>query len=227
MKDLLGMSELFDVADTVQLLFRMAVLFFFVGIVIRSYSKRYHGSEHVFTYWLFAIVTFCIAFLLRKVPMELGFALGLFAVFGVLRYRTESIGIKDLTYLFVVIGLALINALSNKKISFGELMLVNVSISGGVQILESMRVSQKETFVRVVYDRVALLAPDSEDALLADLQTRTGIPLTRFVIQEIDLLKDTVEILVFFNSGPKLRTSRASAPAPSFDLRNADLQKVV
>ncbi len=205
MKNYLGIDGLFDGADTLRFVLRMALMLVFVGIVIRSYSRKYHGSEHVFTYWLFSLVTFSIAFLLRKVPMELGFALGLFAVFGVLRYRTESIAIKDLTHLFVVIGLALINALSNKKITLSELLVANIAISGAVWILESLRTSKKEAFARITYDRVALLSPDRYDDLLADLQSRTGLPLTRFVIEEVDLLRDTVAVVVFFDAGPKYR----------------------
>ncbi len=205
MNDYLGIDKLVDGNDAIRLILRLAIMLFFVGIVIRSYVRKYHGSEHVFTYWLFSLVTFSIAFLLRKVPMELGFALGLFAVFGVLRYRTESIGIKDLTHLFVVIGLALINALSNKKISLAELMIVNGAIAGAVWLLESSRTARKEAFARIVYDRVALLSPERHDELLRDLQERTQMPLTRFVVEEIDLLRDTVEIIVFFDAGPKYR----------------------
>jgi Domain of unknown function (DUF4956) len=205
MNDYLGIENFYDGQDAMRLIFRLAFMLVFVGIVIRSHSRRYHGSDHVFTYWLFSIVTFSIAFLLRKVPMELGFALGLFAVFGVLRYRTESIAIKDLTHLFVVIGLSLINALSNKKISFVELLIVNCTITGAVWLLESFKTARKEAFARIVYDKVALLDPARHDDLLRDLKERTQLPLTRFVIEEIDLLRDTVEIIVFFDAGPKYR----------------------
>lgn len=205
MNDYLGIEKFIDGNDAIRLILRLAIMLVFVGLVIRSYLRKSHASEHVFTYWLFSIVTFSIAFLLRKVPMELGFALGLFAVFGVLRYRTESIGIKDLTHLFVVIGLALINALANKKISLAELLIVNCAIAGAVWFLERSKSTRKEAFARIVYDRVALLAPERHDELLRDLQERTQIPLTRFVIEEIDLLRDTVEIIVFFDAGPKYR----------------------
>jgi hypothetical protein len=199
MKDLLGLDVLFDGPDTVRLLFRLCLVVVFTAIVIRgAYSRRNHSVDHVFTYWLFSLVTFSIAFLLRKVPMELGFALGLFAVFGVLRYRTESIAIKDLTYLFVVIGIALINALANKKISFSELMLVNAVISGATYFLEGSGRSQEGSLL-LTYDRVDRLAPNQREDLMAELSRRLNLPLTRIVVHEADMLKDTAKISVFFS----------------------------
>lgn len=196
----LGMDAFLDGSDTFRLVTRLALMLLFVGLVIRSYVRRYHSNELAFTYWAFATVTFCIAFLLRKVPMELGFALGLFAVFGVLRYRTESIAIKDLTYLFIVIGLALVNALANKKISLLELLIVNVVVSGGVWILESRPMVRRETSLLIVYDKIPLLAPSRRAELLKDLAARTGIPIHRMDIQEVNLLRDTVNIIVHFDA---------------------------
>lgn len=196
----LGMDAFLDGSDTFRLVTRLALMLLFVGLVIRSYVRRYHSNELAFTYWAFATVTFCIAFLLRKVPMELGFALGLFAVFGVLRYRTESIAIKDLTYLFIVIGLALVNALANKKISLLELLIVNVVVTGGVWLLESRPMVRRETSLLIVYDKIPLLAPSRRAELLNDLAARTGIPIHRMDIQEVNLLRDTVNIIVHFDA---------------------------
>lgn len=196
----LGMDAFLDGSDTFRLVTRLSIMLLFVGLVIRSYVRRYHSNELAFTYWAFATMTFCIAFLLRKVPMELGFALGLFAVFGVLRYRTESIAIKDLTYLFIVIGLALVNALSNKKISLLELLIVNCVVTGGVWLMESRPMVRRETSLLIVYDKIPLLAPSRRAELLRDLATRTGIPIHRFDIQEVNLLRDTVNIMVHFDA---------------------------
>lgn len=202
MMDYLGFQEGYDGSDTVRLVFRLLLEVIFAAVVIRgSYSRRHHNAEHVFTLWLFSVVTFCICFLLRKVPMELGFALGLFAVFGVLRYRTESIAIKDLTYLFVVIGLALINALSNKKISLSELVVVNLAIVGTVVILERPWAVHEGT-MRMVYDQVDLLGPHHRPKLLEELSTRMDVPVTRVVVHTVDLLRDTAELSIFFNVPP-------------------------
>jgi Domain of unknown function (DUF4956) len=214
MMDYLGFQEGFDSSDTAKLFFRLILEVLFAAIVIRgSYSRRHHNAEHVFTLWLFSIVTFCIAFLLRKVPMELGFALGLFAVFGVLRYRTESIAIKDLTYLFVVIGLALINALSNKKISFAELAVVNMAIVGAVVILERPWAVHEGT-IRMLYDKVDLLGPQHRPRLLEELSVRMDVPVTRVVVHNVDLLRDTAELSIFFDVPPMKSPGPASRCSP-------------
>lgn len=195
----LGFEKLFDANDTVQLLFRLALECVFAYIVInRVFSRRYKNFDHVFTLWLFSIVTFSIAFLLRKVPMELGFALGLFAVFGVLRYRTESIGVKDLTYLFVVIGLALINALSNKKISLTELVIVNFTIIASVFLIDGSHRRTHEQRLEVTFDRVDLLGPEKRPELMAELGRRLSLTPTRVVVNQVDLLRDVALIQVYF-----------------------------
>lgn len=214
LEDYLGFEKIFDTDDTTQLLFRMAIEFIFAYVVInRVYCRRYQSSDHVFTFWLFSIVTFSIAFLLRKVPMELGFALGLFAVFGVLRYRTESIGVKDLTYLFIVIGLALINALANKKISLTELMIVNTTISAAVFLIDGSHRDTHEHRLAVTFDRVDLLGADKRPELIAELSRRLSLSPTRVEVIEVDLLRDIARLSVYFQAtGPQARSIPPSAP---------------
>src|SRR6185436_16668762 len=100
----------------------------------------------------------------------LGFAMGLFAVFGILRYRTESIEVRDLTYLFVVIGLAVLNALVTPDVSLGQLLLVNTVIVGMVAALEAAPFSRREASRRVLYDRLELLTSTRAGELIADLR---------------------------------------------------------
>ena len=137
MSELLGLAELLDIRDFTKLVGRLSIdLVFSMLVTVGVYHRRHQNRELVFTCILFNLVTFLLCFLLRKTPIELGFALGLFAVFGILRYRTEPIQIRDLTYLFVVIGIAILNAVSNKKVSFAELMLVNSVVVGAAALLE-------------------------------------------------------------------------------------------
>lgn len=204
MREYLGLQTMADGQDATRLILRILLMLVFLTIVIKgAYGRRRHSTDMVFTYWLFGIVTFSISFLLRKVPMELGFALGLFAVFGVLRYRTESIAVKDLTYLFVVIGIALINALANRKISFVEMVIVNGAISLATVCLEHIELvnikrKPREGSIILTYDRVDMLAPSQRKALLSELSKRLNIPLTRVEVHNANLLRDTAKISVFF-----------------------------
>ena len=91
--------ELFDKQDLIKLLFKFAINLGFLVIIVRYiYYKTKDEKDYVFTFFMFNILTFLICYLLRKVPIEMGFALGLFAVFGILRYRTETVPIRQMTY---------------------------------------------------------------------------------------------------------------------------------
>lgn len=169
-------------------------------IIVRLvYHRLYHNRDYVFTYLLLNVVTFSLAFLMSKVSIELGLALGLFGVFGILRYRTEAIQVRDLTYLFVVIGLALVNALSSgQRVSLAELLTVNVVIVGAVCVLEAAAFSSRQEFRLVLYDRLDLLGPSSAGALLEDLRARTHLPIEHYEIGDVDLLRDTANIVVHY-----------------------------
>ncbi len=202
MNDLLGMDGVVDWPDLFQLLARFALdLAFTAFIVVGVYYRLYRSREFVFTYFIFNIITFSLCVLLRKVPMELGFALGLFAVFGILRYRTEEIRMRDLTYLFIVIGVAILNAVVNKKVSLFEVIAVNAIIAGFTGGLELGKRSRSHGSTPMLYDNLELLRLDRKTDLLADLSTRTGFDVIRVQVHRIDLLRDAAEITIFYQ-GP-------------------------
>jgi len=204
MHELIGVETLFDSDDFFKLASRLLLDLFFVTIVVMGVYRRLYGrGEYVLTYFLFNVITFMLCFLLRKVPIELGFALGLFAVFGILRYRTEPIRIRDLTYLFVVIGLAILNAVANKKVSLAELLLVNGVIVGLTCILELAPLIGREESRTVTYDNVELLRANDQPALLEDLRARTGLNVKRISVGDLDLLRDTAKITVFYSKRGK------------------------
>jgi hypothetical protein len=178
----------------------------FTAVVVRLvYYRLYRDRDYVFTYFLINLVTFSLAYLLSNVPIELGFALGLFAVFGILRYRTEAIKVRNLTYLFVVIGIALLNALANGGITLAELLIANAAIVGTVTVLEVAPFSVREESRLVHYDRLDLLGPGDTAALLEDLRKRTHLPVERFEIGDVDLLRDAALITIHYRSEPPVR----------------------
>jgi hypothetical protein len=211
------MTELFGAplvpsADTlVSLLARLALNLLFTVVTVRVvYSRLYHQRDYIFTYLILNVVTFSLAFLLSKAPIGLGSAFGLFAVFGILRYRTEGIQVRNLTYLFVVIGIALLNALANEDISLVELLIVNIVIVGAVAALEAASFSGREESRQVLYDRLDLLSPDASAALLKDLRDRTRLPVERFEIGDVDLLRDSANITVYFPVSTRHSSGRSS-----------------
>lgn len=168
-----------------------------VGILIRLiYFRIYRTSEYFFTFFIFNLIIFLITFLLNKVEMSMGAAFGLFAVFSMLRYRTEGISIKDMTYLFLVIAMGLITAIG--KGNWDELSLLNGIILLFTFMLESNLLFRKEESRLIVYDNMELVKPENRTLLKEDLESRTGLKINRIGVSKVDFLRDTAQIRVFF-----------------------------
>lgn len=199
MTELFDLHEsIFDTEGSIRFILRLGIDLFFASIVTFAvYMKRYGRNEYLFTYIMFNVITFTLCFSLRQVPIELGFALGLFAVFGILRYRTEPIRIHDLTYLFIVIGIGIYNAVANNQVSLGELILVNGVISGLPGLLESRLQLHQFSSMNIVYDDIAQLNA-SKESFTEELSKRTGKSVQRYRINNIDLLRETIDITVIY-----------------------------
>ena len=199
MSELLGTSSLVDWAGLGVLVSRLALDLGFATIVIRLvYYRLYANREYVFTYFLFNVITFAMCLLLRKVPTHFGLALALFGVFGILRYRTEQIRIRDLTYLFVVIGIGVLNAIADKSVSVAELLVVDATIVALTAFLELGASSRGERSTLMVYDQLELLRPGNEAKLVADISAKTGLSVLRVEVNRFDLLRDAAEITLFY-----------------------------
>jgi hypothetical protein len=197
--EIFGFGELVDGPKLLELFVRLGLDLAMAFIVIQVvYSRLYRNREYIFTYYLFNVITFVLCLVLRQIPIELGFALGLFAVFGILRYRTEPIGIRNLTYLFIVIGIAIVNSVANGTISVAELLTVNGVIVGLTATLELSSASRNLMSTPMIYDKLLLLRPGSEATLRADLRERTGLDVVRVEVNRLDMLRDAAEINVYY-----------------------------
>ena len=192
--------DFFDLEDFSKLLFKFGINFIFLIIIVRLiYYRVKDDKDYVFTYIMFNILTFFICFLLRKVPMEMGFALGLFAVFGILRYRTEAIPIRQMTYLFIVIGISMINALSNKSVSIFEVLFTNGLITLITYLIDRLWFQTIEEKKSIVYEKIELIKPESKQELIKDLKERTGLPIHEVKVDKIDFLRDTAAVTIYYN----------------------------
>ncbi len=199
MTELFGAATFFDGAELTQLLTRLTLnLLVVAAIVGRVYYHRYRNNEYLFTYASFNVITFFLCVVLRNVSVQLGFALGLFALFGILRYRTEPIRIRDLTYLFIVIGVAIINAMVAEGISVVSLLVVNASIVALTVLLELAPSARNRGSRLLLYDRLDLLRPDKTRELYADLQDRLGLEVLGVETTRIDMLRDCAELVVSY-----------------------------
>jgi hypothetical protein len=176
-------------------LFNLVVVFLITRLIYYPVRKR---KDYMFTYILISTVIFLLCFLLDNVKMEIGFALGLFAIFGIIRYRTQQIPIKEMTYLFLIIGISVINALSNKKISYAELALTNLLLFIVSFALERFMLLRHESSKSINYEKIELIKPENRDKLIRDLEERTGLTINRVEVGKIDFLKDSARVNIYY-----------------------------
>lgn len=192
-------APLWDSEDFWKLLAKAIFNLAIITIIIRYlYYPVTKNKDYLFTYFLISLTVFILCILLDNVKLELGFALGLFAIFGIIRYRTDPIPIKEMTYLFLVIGVSVLNALANKKISHAELLLGNFLIIAITFGLEKIWLLKHETRKNITYEKIDLIVPERREELIADLSKRTGLDIIRIEIRRIDFLKDTANIRIFY-----------------------------
>jgi len=176
---------------------RLAINLASVFILIRFiYFPAYKNRENFFTLFIFNLIIFLITFILNKSDMSMGAAFGLFAVFSMLRYRTEGISTKDMTYLFLVIAMGLITALS--KGNWIEISFINLIIIIFTFALETSIFMKKEVSKNIQYENIEMIKPEFRTELMADLENRMGLKINRISIGKIDFLKDTAIIKVYY-----------------------------
>ena len=192
-------TPLWDPEDFLKLLIKGA---FNLGIVILIVRYIYYpvtkNKDYLFTYLLISLTVFLLCVLLDSVKLQLGFALGLFAIFGIIRYRTDPIPIKEMTYLFLVIGISVVNALANKKISYAELVFANLLIVFVTYGMERIWLLRHESRKNIIYEKIELIKPERREELIEDLKERTGIDIIRVEIRRIDFLRDVANVRIFY-----------------------------
>ena len=174
----------------------MAVILVLVRWLYYSGAKR---KDYLFTFILISVVIFMLCYLLESVKLQIGFALGLFAIFGIIRYRTNAIPAKEMTYLFLVIGISVINALTDSKASLTDLLFTNLVIILVTYGLEKIWLLKSESSKIILYEKIDLIKPENHEALLTDLRERTGIKqINRVETGKIDFLRDTCTLTIFY-----------------------------
>lgn len=191
---------LFEADSLWQLLMRFAFNFLVCWIIIRCfYYSKSKRKDYYFTFILFSVTIFLLIFLLDNVKLQIGFALGLFAIFGMIRYRTETVPIREMTYLFIIIGISVINGLA-MTVSYMELIVTNALFIITVWIFENNRFLKHTSVKIIVYDKIDLIKEGRETDLLADIKERTGLDIIKIEVGSIDFLKDSAYIKVYYNT---------------------------
>lgn len=194
-------APLVDMADTWQLLLRFMFNTLVTWCIIRFlYYPKSRRGDYYFTFMLISVSVFFLIFLLGGVKLKIGFALGLFAIFGIIRYRTESMPVREMTYLFVLIALSVINALA-VTLSYAELLVTNVIFIVFIRLCEDNRRLGQVACKLVLYDRIDLVLPERRTELVEDLQRRTGLTVVKVEVGAMDFLHDTAMLKVYYDAG--------------------------
>lgn len=181
---------------TLRFLVNVVFLFIIARVLYYPHSKR---REYLFTFMILGITVFFLCYLLSSINLELGLALGLFAIFGILRYRTTTVEIREMTYMFLAITISVINSLTAAGYPVYLILGVNILIVGIAWILEYLWYGRSDKRITVVYERIELISPDRRDELIEDLSARLGIPVTAVEIGSVNFLRDTAEVTVHFS----------------------------
>ncbi len=208
---LINLGDFFELVA--RFVFNMIVTLVLVRFLYYPHSRR---KDYFFIYLIFSTVVFLVCYSLANVSLQLGFALGLFAIFGILRYRTDTIPIKEMTYLFLMVGISVINSLTDKSVSYAELLFINLIIIAVTWYLERIWMQKNEDFMDIRYDKIELIHPSRRDELIEDIRKRTGLNVYRLSIDRVNFMRDTARIRIFYRHDPKdnLVDNGNTEPAP-------------
>jgi hypothetical protein len=191
--ELMNWEDFFDLV--LRTIFNLTVVILLVRYLYYKITPR---KDYLFTYILISVVVFFMVFLLENIKIELGFALGLFAIFGIIRYRTRQIPIREMTYLFLVIGISVINALANSKVSYAELLFTNIALVTVTYLLEKVFLLKHESKKVINIENVELVKLENREELKKDMEQRTGLKINRVEVGRIDYLRDTARVMIYY-----------------------------
>ena len=199
-----------DPQQFISLLLRFCVNLVVVTIIARCfYFPRSHRRDYTFIFILMAMSIFLLVSLMEGEGMNIGAAMGLFAIFGIMRFRTEAVPIREMTYLFMLIALSVVNAVAHGDyhpkadywdgVGIVTILFVNIAFIFMAWIFESSKVMNQECSRIIRYDNVTLITPDKREELKADLEKRTGLKIERLEIGLVDFLEDACLIRIFYD----------------------------
>ena len=190
---------LVDMTSLWTLLVRFAFHFLVCWVIVRCfYYPKSRRNDYYFTFMLFAVTIFLLIIQMENMKMAISFALGLFAIFGMIRYRTETLKVREMTYLFIIIGISIINGLA-LTMSYLELIVTNALFIIAIWLFESDIITTRRTETKIIlYDKIENTKHGREPELIADLKERTGLDITDIEVGHIDYLRDVAFVKVTY-----------------------------
>lgn len=187
-----------DTQSLLHLLMRFAFNLLISWLIVRiCYYRKSQRKDYVLTYMLFSSAMFLLIFLMENVNLQIGLTLGLFAIFGVIRYRTETVPVREMTYLFVIIATSVINGLA-LNISYVELIVANALIFLLIWAMESRVLLRHTSAKLVIYEKIQLITPERREEMIADLEQRLGHKVNKVEVGHVDFLRDVAFVKVYY-----------------------------
>ena len=187
-----------DTQSLLHLLMRFAFNLLISWVIVRfCYYRKSQRKDYVLTYMLFSSAMFLLIFLMENVNLQIGLTLGLFAIFGVIRYRTETVPVREMTYLFVIIATSVINGLA-LNISYVELIVANLLIFLLIWAMESHVLLRHTSAKLVIYEKIQLITPERREEMIADLEQRLGHKINKVEVGHVDFLRDVAFVKVYY-----------------------------
>lgn len=169
-----------------------------LGIVHFLYYRRSKRADYYFTFVILALSTFMVVALLGNVKLKAGVALGLFAIFSIIRYRTESMPVREMTYLFSIVAISVVNALGADAMGWVGLIIINIVFVIAIALAEQTRKMKHLACKYVKYDRIDLILPAKRKELIADLEARLGVKIAKVDVGTVNFLKDMALLKVYY-----------------------------
>ena len=216
-------NKFIDADHVKKLLIAFLINIVSILIVVRGlYYPKCKRGEFFFTYILIAISTFMLIYVLGDVKLKAGIALGLFAIFSIIRYRTEQVAIREMTYLFIIIALSAINGLIVSELSYGEVLIINALFIISIWLCESKLLISHYSYKVIKYDNINLITEDKREELIADLEKRTGLKIEKVEVGSIDFLKDAAIVKMYYKSTASNNSvdTTLKAPVDEYKLKN-------
>lgn len=188
-----------DPAGLTQMIVRFFFNLLFVWVIVHFfYYPKGRRRDYYFTYLLLSVSIFMLIYLMDGSNLQIGAALGLFAVFGIIRYRTESVPIREMTYLFFLVALSVLNG-TEASLSFVERLVANLMLLATVWGAENYLLAGKVGCKFVRYDNIDLIVPERYEELKADLEKRLGLRIIRVEVGAVDFLTDMTMLRVYYD----------------------------
>ena len=189
----------YDLESLSSLLLKFALNFVVTSLIVMGiYRPTNNKTAYIFTYFIFNILIFFLCHLMLNSNVGVGFGFGLFALFSIMRYRTMTIDIKDMTYLFAVVCIAVMNALSSGHSSLVELIVINLAIVVAIFIMEKTFFKEPLVSQQLVYEQISLIKPQHFPELKADLGNRLGRDIKKIEVISLNYLNDSALLNVHY-----------------------------